>query len=165
MDFKEIGIAFFVLPNLPGAKLKGAPRKMGRRVMLLVNNTMKTVDTFHFTLLHEIAHIRNMDRRASMEEDEGVAEERAERYAEDTLIPPALYRTFFEKRRYDRESIISFAESIENETGIAVARLQKDGVVRYDDEELNSLKHAFTVEQDASIRIATFDVDIKAALS
>lgn len=106
--------------------------------MLLVNNTMNTVDTFHFTLLHEIAHIRNMDWRASMEEDEGGAEERAERYAEDTLIPPALYRTFFEKRRYDRESIISFAESIENETGIAVARLQKDGVVRYDNEELNS---------------------------
>ena len=50
------------------------------------------------------------------------------------------------------------------ETGIVIARLQKDGVIRYDDEEFNSLKHTFTVEQDTSICIAPFDVDIKAAL-
>ena len=43
-------------------------------------------------------------------------------------------------------------------------RLQMDGVIRYDDEEFNSLKHTFTVEQDTSICIAPFDVDIKAAL-
>ena len=42
--------------------------------------------------------------------------------------------------------------------------LQKDGAIRYDDEEFDSLKHTFTIEQDTSICIAPFDVDIKAAL-
>ena len=162
--FKKIGIAFFVLPNLPGSKLRGATKRMKRKVMLLVNNTMKTVDTFYFTLLHEIAHIKNKDWGASMEEDEGEAEERANRYAEDMLIPPEKYREFFLKRCYDRESIIEFASSIGRDPGIVVARLQKDNVVRYDDNELNALKHTFLVEQDTSICIAPFDVDLKEAL-
>ncbi len=162
--FKKIGIAFFVLPNLPGAKLRGATKRMKRKVMLLVNNTMKTVDTFYFTLLHEIAHIKNKDWGASMEEDEGEAEERANRYAEDMLIPPDAYSSFFLKRCYDRESIISFASSINRDPGIVVARLQKDGVVRYDDDDLNALKHTFLVEQDTSICLAPFDVDLKEAL-
>ncbi len=162
--FKKIGIAFFVLPNLPGSKLRGATKRMKRKVMLMVNNTMKTVDTFYFTLLHEIAHIKNKDWGASMEEDEGEAEERANRYAEDMLIPPEKYREFFLKRCYDRESIIEFASSIGRDPGIVVARLQKDNVVRYDDNELNALKHTFLVEQDTSICIAPFDVDLKEAL-
>lgn len=162
--FRKIGIAFFVLPNLPGAKLRGATKRMKRKVMLLVNNTMKTVDTFYFTLLHEIAHIKNKDWGASMEEDEGEAEERANRYAEDMLIPPDAYRAFFAGRCYDRESIISFASSINRDPGIVVARLQKDNVVRYDDDALNALKHTFLVEQDTSICIAPFDVDIRKAL-
>lgn len=162
--FKKIGIAFFVLPNLPGAKLRGATKRMKRKVMLLVNNTMKTVDTFYFTLLHEIAHIRNKDWGASMEGDEGEAEERANRYAEDMLIPPDAYRAFFAARSYDRKSIISFASSINRDPGIVVARLQKDNAVRYDDDTLNALKHTFLVEQDTSICIAPFDVDLKEAL-
>ncbi len=162
--FKKIGIAFFVLPNLPGSKLKGATKRMKRKVMLMVNNTMKTVDTFYFTLLHEIAHIKNKDWGASMEEDEGEAEEKANRYAEDMLIPPEKYREFFLKRCYDRESIIEFASSIGRDPGIVVSRLQKDNVVRYDDNELNALKHTFLVEQDTSICIAPFDVDLKEAL-
>ncbi len=162
--FKKIGIAFFVLPNLPGSKLRGATKRMKRKVMLMVNNTMKTVDTFYFTLLHEIAHIKNKDWGASMEEDEGEAEERANRYAEDMLIPSEKYREFFLKRCYDRESIIEFASSIGRDPGIVVSRLQKDDVVRYDDNELNALKHTFLVEQDTSICIAPFDVDLKEAL-
>ncbi len=162
--FKKIGIAFFVLPNLPGSKLRGATKRMKRKVMLMVNNTMKTVDTFYFTLLHEIAHIKNKDWGASMEEDEGEAEEKANRYAEDMLIPPEKYREFFLKRCYDRESIIEFASSIGRDPGIVVSRLQKDNVVRYDDNELNALKHTFLVEQDTSICIAPFDVDLKEAL-
>lgn len=162
--FRKIGIAFFVLPNLPGAKLRGATKRMKRKVMLLVNNTMKTVDTFYFTLLHEIAHIKNKDWGASMEEDEGEAEERANRYAEDMLIPPDAYSAFFAARSYDRESIISFASSINRDPGIIVARLQKDNVVRYDDDALNALKHTFLVEQDTSICIAPFDVDLTKAL-
>lgn len=80
------------------------------------------------------------------------------------LIPPDAYRKFFAFRCYDRESIVSFASSINRDPGIVVARLQKDNVVRYNNDELNALKHTFKVEQDTSICITPFDVDLKAAL-
>lgn len=163
-EFRKAGVAFFVLPNIPGSKLNGAVKKLRRKAVLLVSDRNRTVDTLFFTLLHEVAHIKNNDWGPYFEEDEGEAEERANRYAEDMLIPPEKYSTFFISRAYDRESIISFAEEINRDPGIVVARLQKDGVVRYDDRELNSLKHACSIKQDTSICLRPFDVDISEAL-
>lgn len=163
-EFRKAGVAFFVLPNIPGSKLNGAVKKLRRKAVLLVSDRNRTVDTLFFTLLHEVAHIKNNDWGPYFEEDEGEAEERANRYAEDMLIPPEKYSAFFFSRAYDRESIISFAEEINRDPGIVVARLQKDGVVRYDDRELNSLKHVSSIKQDTSICLRPFDVDISEAL-
>ena len=163
-EFRKAGVVFFVLPNIPGSKLNGAVKKLRRKVVLLVSDRNRTVDTLFFTLLHEIAHIKNNDWGPYFEKDEGEAEERADRYAEDMLIPPEKYSAFFISRSYDRESILSFAREINRDPGIVVARLQKDGVVRYDDKELNSLKHVCSIKQDTSICLRPFDVDISEAL-
>ncbi len=163
-EFRKAGVAFFVLPNIPGSKLNGAVKKLRRKAVLLVSDRNRTVDTLFFTLLHEIAHIKNNDWGPYFEEDEGEAEERANRYAEDMLIPPEKYSAFFFSRAYDRESIIRFAEEINRDPGIVVARLQKDGVVRYDDRDLNSLKHVPSIRQDTSICLRPFDTDISEAL-
>ena len=149
--FLSAGVVLTVLPNIPGSRLRGASGKVGKKAMLMVSDHSLTSDVFWFTLIHEARHIVKRDWGVSF-----VDEKDADRYAEDKLIPPDKYRDFFIKRKYDSESIVSFASGIKRDPGIVVARLQKDGACRYDDSFLNSLKHRCTLTQDLSLCISPF---------
>lgn len=59
---------------LPGSKINGATKKMGKNIMLMVNDRRLYSDTFCFTLLHEIGHIINKDYGISFEKETGEQE-------------------------------------------------------------------------------------------
>lgn len=44
-EFRKAGIAFFILPNIPGMKLKCTVKKLRRKTVLLVSDGNRTVDT------------------------------------------------------------------------------------------------------------------------
>lgn len=144
--FLEAGVILIVLPNLSGSKINGATKKIGKNILLLVNDRRFYSDTFWFTLFHEIGHIINGDYGISFEKEVGVNEELADKFAEDNLIPPLMYQEFVNKKQFDIHSIKKFADYIERDPGIVLGRLQNDGFVSYDDWTLKPLKHKYKVK-------------------
>ncbi|MCM1387470.1 MAG: HigA family addiction module antitoxin [Bacillus sp. (in: Bacteria)] len=145
--FQKTGVIFVILPNLSGSKISGATKKIGNNVMLMVNDSRLYSDTFWFTLFHEIGHIMNSDYGISFEKENGEQEDDADRYAEDSLIPPEQYRDFVNANRFDLQSIRTFANFIQRDPGIVLGRLQNDGKVEYGDWTLaNALRHRYKVK-------------------
>ncbi len=144
--FREAGVVFVILPNLPGSKINGATKKLEKKVMLMVNDRRLNADTFWFTLFHEIGHIVYGDYGISFEKEIDDKEESADRYAADLLISPEQYLKFIEKGEFNIVKIKEFAELIDRDPGIVLGRLQKDGLIGYNDCELNSLKHQYKIQ-------------------
>lgn len=143
--FKNAGVILIILPNLPGSKINGATKKMGKNIMLMVNDRRLYSDTFWFTLLHEIGHIINKDYGISFEKETGEQEQAADEYAANKLIPLKDYEYFLNQGIFNRDTICQFARQINRDSAIVLGRLQNDGIVPYDDRELNSLKHKYKV--------------------
>lgn len=131
--FREAGVILVVLPNLPGSKTNGATKRIGKSVMMMVNDRRLYADSFWFTLLHEAGHVINGDFGISFESETGDIEKAADSYAEDKLIDPVLYRSFLRERqgRFTEGSIRAFAETIDRDPGIVLGRLENDGHVRH----------------------------------
>lgn len=144
--FMDAGVIPVVLPNIPGSKINGATKKLEKNVLLMVNDRRLYSDTFWFTLYHEVGHIVNGDYGISFEKEGGDKEDVADRYAADKLIPSDKYKEFLSDKVFSEESIRDFADSIDRDPGIVLGRLQKDGLVRYDDGNLKNLKHKYRVK-------------------
>lgn len=144
--FLESGVIFIILPNISGSKTNGATKRIGDNIMLMVNDRRLNSDSFWFTLFHEIGHIVNGDYGISFEMETGKQEEAADKFAEDCLIPPEKYQNFLAKAKFDLPSITSFAEQIERDPGIVLGRLQKDGILGFDDWSMKSLRRRYQVK-------------------
>lgn len=142
--FFEAGVVFIILPDVPGSKTDGATKKIGDKIMLMVNDRKLSADCFWFTLFHEIGHIVNGDYGISFEKETGIQEEAADRYAEDSLIPPESYREFLTKGQFDLEALTAYAGQIERSPGIVLGRLQKDGIIRPEDQSMDQLRYKHT---------------------
>ena len=141
----QAGVVLTVLPNIPGSKTNGATKKVGNKIMLMVNDRYMKSDTFWFTLFHEIGHIVNGDFGISYEEDAGIKEEKADQFARDTLIPANEYQQFIGKHCFNLKSVISFANKINRDGAIVLGRLQRDGYISYTDTTYNSLKRKYKI--------------------
>lgn len=144
--FMDAGVVLVILPNLPGSKINGATKKLGNNIMLMVNDRRLNADSFWFTLYHEIGHIMNGDYGISFEKEEGELEDNADKFAEDMLIPPALYKDFIKQKKFDVQSICGFAKQIDRAPGIVLGRLQNDKLVRFDDRTLQPLRVKYRVK-------------------
>lgn len=130
--FWEAGVILICLPNLKGSKVNGATKYINKNnILLMINDRGLNSDTFWFTLFHEIGHIMNSDLGISFEKETGEKEEKANRYAEDALIPPSAYHSFIEKGIFTERSIKRFADAIDRDPAIVLGRLQLDQYVRY----------------------------------
>lgn len=148
--FIDAGVVLVILPNLPGSKINGATKKLGNsNIMLMVNDRRLNADSFWFTLYHEIGHIMNGDYGISFEKNEGDIEDNADKYAEDMLIPRALYEDFVKQKKFDVQSIRRFAKQIDRAPGIVLGRLQNDKLVRFDDTTLQPLRVKYRVKINA----------------
>ena len=144
--FYDAGVVFVILPNLPGSKTSGATKKIGKSVMIMVNNRRLYADSFWFTLMHEIGHVMNGDFGISFEGEAGEAESMADEYAENKLIDPVSYESFIKesKGRFTIGNITAFAEDIDRDPGIILGRLENDGYVDHRN-ALQSLKIKYHV--------------------
>lgn len=144
--FFEAGVDFVILPNISGSKTNGATKKVGDNIMLMVNDRRLNADSFWFTLFHEIGHIIYGDYGISFDKESGEQEEAANKYAEDSLIPPERYREFLSRKRFGMQAIVSFANQIERDPGIVLGRLQNDGIIGFDDWTMAPLRHKYKVK-------------------
>ena len=134
------------MPKISGSKTNGATKKIGDNIMLMVNDRRLYADSFWFTLFHEIGHIMNGDYGISFDKETGEQEEAADKFAEDSLIPPEKYQEFLEKKHYDLQAIRVFTNQIERDPGIVLGRLQNDRIVGFDDWTMKPLRHKYKVK-------------------
>lgn len=145
-EFRKAGVVFVMLPNLPGSKVNGATRKLGKKVVLMVNDRRRYADTFSFTLLHEAGHVLAGDFGVTFEGEEYCHEDEADNFARDALVDPRSYEYFVSQHDFSESAVVSFAADIERDPGIVVGRLQNDGYVKQNS-SLNSLKCEYAVTE------------------
>lgn len=144
-SFYNSGVDLIILPNIAGAKINGATKKVGNHIMLMINSKNSNTDSFWFTLFHEIGHIINGDFGVSFENEVGKEEEIANRFAEDMLIPRSEYFKFLSEACFTVESILKFADKINRDPGIILGRLQNDKIIRYDDCRFKELRRKYII--------------------
>lgn len=141
--FNKSGAKLIVLPNIPGSKTNGAVKKIGDSILILVNDRMRYIDTFWFTLMHEVGHALNGDYGISFEDEDGEKESKADLFAEDILIPNDEYNAFKCGGKFDVDSIMQFSEKINRDPSIIAGRLQHDGMINFSDRKVQSLRRKY----------------------
>ena len=144
-EFLKAGVILVAVPNLSNSKTNGATKKLGEKIMLMINERGESNDSIWFTLLHEIGHIMNGDFGISLEQDKGEKEKIANEYARNKLIPNDLYSEYLKHSNFSEKSILSFAQNVNRDPGIIVGRLQHDGLVSKDNAKLNALKRKYII--------------------
>lgn len=147
----DAGIAVVFVPELPKCRVSGATWWLTPdKVMIQLSLRYKTDDHLWFTFFHEIGHILLDKKRSLYLEYEDHAnnhkdnerEQRANRFAMDTLIPPSLFISFLKEGNFSVNAVHTFAMSLGIAPGIVVGRLQFEGVIPYG-HSLNYLKRHF----------------------
>lgn len=130
----ECGIVLFGLPALKNANLNGATKKFKNgSILLLVTDKNKASDIFWFSLFHEIGHILNNDFYSDHEDKDAykTKEEKADKFAQELLIPTIDYLKFKQNNKFTKEEIDKFSGNLGIHPSIIVGRLQKEGVIDY----------------------------------
>lgn len=146
--FAKCGIAFQVVKNFRGAPVQGFIKETPeKRMILCLTIRRQRADTFWFTLFHEIAHVLNGDfsaRFVDFDSVQNAAENKADRFASDKLIDPALYRGFVRTRDcLSWSGIESFAKKANVQPYIVLGRLQNDGILDWSDYADKMVKYAW----------------------
>lgn len=154
------GVAVVFTPELPKSGAHGAARWLTDDTALIqLSLRYKTNDHLWFSFFHEACHVllhlirdihidtmegddRIFDIRIDGIEGDDSAEAEADRFAEDTLIPPDAWAQFVEAGSWDSATVQRFASEIDVAPGIVVGRLQHDGIVGWSS-TLNRLKVRF----------------------
>lgn len=139
------GVAVVLVPELPQTCISGCARWLSDTQGLIgLTLRYKSDDQFWFTFFHEMGHIllhRHklpfvLDNAADDLEDKDVDpdmeqyEAEANRFAADTLIPPAALSSFVRKRAFTNDTIHEFADAMDIGPGIVVGRLQHEGFLK-----------------------------------
>lgn len=140
--FADCGIAIVFLPHMDGSFLHGATFIDGKKIVIGLTVRGKDADKFWFSLFHELGHIvlghvNNIDGTT---EDE---EKAADQFAQEILIPMGDFNSFVSQNDFSRSSIRDFADKEGIQCGIVVGRLQKDGLLKYN--QYNDLKTKYEI--------------------
>ncbi len=131
----ECGIRFSIVKNFRGAPVQGVIKKNDDGTLnLLMTTRRKFADIFWFTFFHEIGHIINgdiEDKLVDYDFAKGEVEDRADKFAANTLIDPADYERFVAKKDFTLPSIQRFSAQQNIPAYILIGRLQRDGCVKY----------------------------------
>jgi HTH-type transcriptional regulator/antitoxin HigA len=147
----EAGIAFVVVPAIPGAHVSGVARWLNNhRPLIQLSLYGKTNDKFWFTFFHEAAHILlHSDEKKTIYLDDlntnnqmSKEEQEANQWAGDFLIPPS-HTTQLPALR-SKDSVEKLSQEIGIHPGIVVGRLQHDGII--ESSWMNDLKDSFQLK-------------------
>lgn len=133
------GILFTVKKHVSKAPINGLTvQTKDNRVMIAMTIRKKYVDTFWFSLFHEIAHILYKDFLVSQNDAKKSREieERANRFASNTLIDSNEYKKFILNNDYTDEAIIIFSKRIKVLPGIVAGRLMADKIIDWSQNSL-----------------------------
>lgn len=120
-----VGVALCIVPAIPGLGMYGATRWLNGRPLIQLSLLQKTDDQFWFTLFHELGHVQlHKQRELYLFGDQTPAEDEADRFASDLLIPPAYADRI--PRRRDLAAVVSLAEELGIAPSIVLGRTQRE---------------------------------------
>jgi len=134
---RGLGVHFVIVPHLPHTYLDGAAFTFENHPVVALTLRYDRIDSFWFTLLHELAHIvaghaglylDNLD-----EQNGNQAESEANRLAQDWLMAPDAFAKFVSDNKpyFSRGAVQAFAERQGRHTGIVVGRLHYENLIPY----------------------------------
>ncbi|QLE54905.1 HigA family addiction module antitoxin [Nostoc sp. TCL26-01] len=131
----DLGVHFVIVPHLSKTYLDGAALYLESNPVIALTLRYDRIDSFWFTLLHELAHIflghkgSYLDNLDALEENEEEIE--ANQKAAEWLIHPQPYQDFIirSKKVFSRKAIEEFAQTQSRHPGIILGRLQYDKLV------------------------------------
>ena len=131
------GLILVLLENLPGAKIDGAAFWLDQRPVVALSVRYDRVDSFWYTLMHELAHIvLHGVKHAGIDLDlvgpsaatkgKPTVEQEADRQATEWLVPRNELTKFINRTKpyYSHDKIARFAESLGVHPGVVVGQLQ-----------------------------------------
>ena len=131
----ECGIKFSIVKHFAGAPVQGVIKNNNDGTLSLIMTTRyKYADVFWFSFFHEIGHIVNRDiedKLIDYDFTENEAEDRADKFAENTLINAKEYDSFVKKGDYSLPHIKQFCAEQNIPPYILIGRLQRDEHLEY----------------------------------
>ena len=128
------GVALAYVPHLKGTYVNGATRWLGDKALIQLSLRYRYEDIFWFTFFHECGHILRHGKKERFIDLPGdpcsPAEDEADRFAQDALIPPRAYHSFRDAGPYSMATVRRFAQDIQVCPAIVVGRLQHDGLLQ-----------------------------------
>lgn len=141
----DAGVAVVFIPELPRSGAHGAARWLTQdNALIQLSLRYKTNDHFWFSFFHEACHVlRHRIREMHIDGLDGDdhAEEEANRFASDLLVPPDAWAVFLGEGVPDRADVLRFAEKVGIAPGIIVGRLQHERLIPWN--ALNDLRVRF----------------------
>lgn len=137
------GVVVLFVPELPRSRASGATRWVSSdKALIQLSLRYRTNDHLWFTFFHEAAHILLHGKRLIFIESSDAggaeAEQQANAWAADWLIPPVEYAAFTAQQACSEAAVRRFAHRVGIAPGIVVGRLQHDGFITHS--QLNHLK-------------------------
>lgn len=138
--FIENGIHFVIVPHLPKTYLDGAALWINNNPIVALSLRYDRIDSFWFTLLHELAHIYLKHQQAHVDQlfdrgnqELGKDEKEANIQAKQWLLPDNALDEFIEwhRPRYSRLNIEEFAKKQNRQPGIVIGQLMHRGEIKY----------------------------------
>ncbi|HSN53770.1 MAG TPA: HigA family addiction module antitoxin [Candidatus Sulfomarinibacteraceae bacterium] len=130
------GVHFVIVPHLPKTYFDGALLWVDGNPVVALTLRYDRLDSFWFTLMHEVAHLACGHEGSRLEDLDGDAggdpdEAEADRKAAEWLVPgkPIADLVAAVSPYFSRQAIWSFAESVGRHPAIVIGRLQHDGHV------------------------------------
>ena len=134
---KNAGVILLFIKELPKTAICGATYwvNLDKIPCIQISFRFKSNDHFWFTFFHEAYHIlEHHEKTMFVDLHNGIKDDielAADAYSADKLIAPHAYRVFLSHGRFDKASIIAFAQQINRHPGIVVGRLQHDRLIDY----------------------------------
>lgn len=132
------GVALVVIPHFKKTYTTGATFWLKKeKAVVMMSLRGSWADIFWFSLFHELGHVLLHGRRITFLEN-GASdpawkkqEGEADKFAQETLIPPKEFEDFKDRYDFTASSIRTFAESIGIAPGIVTGRLLHENVLPY----------------------------------
>ncbi len=131
----SLGVHFVIVPHLSKTYLDGAAFYLGDRPVVALTLRYDRIDSFWFTLMHELGHIVAGHQGSYLDDLGNLAlndeEAEANQLAADWLIEPVAFQDFVAKHqsRFSRKAIEQFAHTQNRHPGIILGRLHNDRLV------------------------------------
>jgi addiction module HigA family antidote len=124
------GVAVVFVPELTGCRASGVTQWLtSDKALIQLSLRHKTDDHLWFTFFHEVGHILLHGKKEVFVEWDGPdtdKEQQANRFAAESLIPAAQWKTIRSMALYSKAAIRNFAASAGVAPGIVVGRLQHE---------------------------------------